>query len=185
MARARIFGLAGAAALLSTTAFAADLMPPPMPAPVMPAPVPVAASGWYLRGDVDVGIQKFNNFQFTQTNPSPFVTWPSTWQIQQKDLKDTMSFGFGIGYVWCNWLRVDFTGEYRADIKGKALGTFSRQFDFIPSTTPLAADLYDFDHSAIVGLAISISAPGGASRRSSEPVWALRGTRYRTSPTWV
>jgi opacity protein-like surface antigen len=147
-----MFGLAGAAALLSTTAFAADLPPPLMP-PAIPAPVPVATSGFYLRADVGVGMQKFNDFQFTQTNPSPFVAWPTTWQIQQKDLKDTMFVGFGIGYVWCNWLRFDFTGEYRADVKGKALGTFSRQFDPFPSLTPLAADLYDFDHSAVVGLA--------------------------------
>jgi opacity protein-like surface antigen len=152
MSRARIFGLAGAAALLSTTAFAADL-PPPLPPPAIPAPMPVATSGWYLRGDVGIGIQKFNDFQFTQTNPSPFVLWPSTWQIQQKDIKDTMFLGFGIGYVWCNWLRFDFTGEYRADVKAKALGTFTRQFDPFPSLTPLAADLYDFDHSAVVALA--------------------------------
>jgi opacity protein-like surface antigen len=90
-----MFGLAGAAALLSTTAFAADLPPPLMP-PAIPAPVPVATSGFYLRADVGVGMQKFNDFQFTQTNPSPFVAWPTTWQIQQKDLKDTMFVGFGV-----------------------------------------------------------------------------------------
>jgi opacity protein-like surface antigen len=133
MARARILGLAGAAALLSTTAFAADL-PPPLPPPIVRAPVPVEASGWYLRGDIGVGVQRFNDFQFTQTNPSPFVTWPPTWQIQIKDIKDTVFIGFGVGYQWNNWLRFDFTGERRADVKVKAMGTY-------------------LNHSAIVALA--------------------------------
>ena len=33
--------------------------------------------GWYLRGDVGVGMQSFADFDFTQTN-SAFV-WPSSW----------------------------------------------------------------------------------------------------------
>ncbi len=38
-------------------------------------------SGWYLRGDIGVGVQTYSQFNFTQTN-SAFV-WPSTWQIVQ------------------------------------------------------------------------------------------------------
>jgi opacity protein-like surface antigen len=154
MARAKVLGLAGAAALLSTSTFAADL-PPPLPPPVVaPMPVAAAASGWYLRGDVGVGMQKFNNFQFTQTNPAPFVVWPSDWQIQVHDIKDTTIIGFGIGYQWCNWLRFDFTGERRSDVKVKALGTYTNfNNQFFPSLTPLASDHYDLDHSAVVALA--------------------------------
>jgi opacity protein-like surface antigen len=63
MARAKIIALAGAAALLSTSAFAADLPPPPpLPPPV--APIAVATGGWYLRGDVGVGFQRFSDYNF-------------------------------------------------------------------------------------------------------------------------
>ena len=57
MVRANIFGLAGAAALLSTAALAADL-PPPLPPPMYQPPPPVAIeSGWYLRGFVGMSNQ--------------------------------------------------------------------------------------------------------------------------------
>jgi opacity protein-like surface antigen len=69
MVSAKIFGLAGAAALLSTATLAADL-PPPLPPPVYRAPVDCCQGGWYLRGDVGVGIQRFQSFDFNQTNIS-------------------------------------------------------------------------------------------------------------------
>jgi len=113
MVRVKILGLAGAAALLSTATLAADL-PPPLPPPVYQAPVAVVTGGWYLRGDVGVGIQHFSDFPFTQLNPA-FV-WPASWQINQTKMGDTTFLGFGIGYAWNNWLRFDVTGDRRIAI---------------------------------------------------------------------
>jgi opacity protein-like surface antigen len=149
MVSAKIFGLAGAAALLSTVSMAADL-PPPLPPPVYRAPIAVETGGWYLRGDVGVGMQNFKSFDFTQTNAATGGPWPATWNIDQKDIKDTFLIGAGIGYQWSNWLRFDFTGEYRADVKFKALGSY---VNFPNPGLGRAADLYDGDHSAVVLLA--------------------------------
>jgi opacity protein-like surface antigen len=147
MVRGIIFGLAGAAVLLSNAAFAADL-PPPLPPPMYQPPPPVACctSGWYLRGDVGVGMQRFNDFEHHQTNAA-FV-WPASWTIAQRDAGDTAFVGFGIGYAWNNWLRFDVTGEYRTDVKFKAVGSYT---EFCP--TGRCFDAYDGDHSAIVVLA--------------------------------
>ena len=88
---------AGAASLLSSAAFAAD-MPSIASPPQYYAPPPVQDfGGWYLRGDIGIGVQTFSEFDFTQTNPA-FV-WPSNWQIVQKDIQDTAIFGLGVGYV--------------------------------------------------------------------------------------
>jgi opacity protein-like surface antigen len=154
MARARIIALAGAAALLSTSAFAADLPPPPpLPPPV--APIAIATGGWYLRGDVGVGFQRFSNYNFTHLNAGEVGPWPASWRIDQKDIKDTSMVTMGIGYQWNNWFRVDFTGEYRTSAKGKAVGSYDASFTdgfgvFHPGR---GFDIFDFDHKAAVFLA--------------------------------
>jgi opacity protein-like surface antigen len=114
--------------------------------PRVQAPVDDFASGWYLRGDVGVGRQQFESFDFTQTNTA-FV-WPASWRIDQKDIKDTAFVGFGIGYQWNNWMRVDITGEYRASTKVKAIGSYT---EFCPGGR--CFDVYDADHQASVFLA--------------------------------
>ena len=111
----------GAAALIGTSAYAADL---PQPQPMYQPPVMVAAtSGWYLRGDVGVGVTDFTEFNHSQTNAA-FV-WPASWQIVQKDIQDTSIFGFGVGYEVNNWLRFDVTGEYRTKAAFKATGSYT------------------------------------------------------------
>jgi opacity protein-like surface antigen len=140
--------LAGAAAFVMIPgASAADLPPlaPPMMPPVQ-APVEEFASGWYLRGDVGVGMQEFDDFAHNPTNAA-FV-WPASWRIDQKDIKDTMFIGAGIGYQWNGWLRVDATGEYRASTKVKAIGSYT---EFCPGGR--CFDVYDADHQASVFLA--------------------------------
>src|SRR4029079_17146058 len=62
-----------------TSAQAADLPPimaAPRPMMVAPQPVEEFAGGWYLRGDIGVGMQKFTDFDHHQTN-SAFV-WPAS-----------------------------------------------------------------------------------------------------------
>jgi opacity protein-like surface antigen len=111
----------GAAALIGTSAYAADL---PQPQPMYQPPVMVAAtSGWYLRGDVGVGVTDFTEFDHSQTNAA-FV-WPASWQIVQKDIQDTSIFGLGVGYEVNNWLRFDVTGEYRTKAMFKATGSYT------------------------------------------------------------
>jgi len=109
---------AGAAAFISTAACAADMaLPPPQ------IPVPVEVGGWYLRGDVGVGMQSFAAFDHGQQNAS-FV-WPASWTIVQQDIQDAAIAGFGIGYEVNNWLRLDVTGEYRTKAGYKATGSYT------------------------------------------------------------
>ncbi len=141
--------LAGAFALLSTVTYAADLsLPPPMPPLVRPVPV-VDNGGWYLRGDVGVGMQDFKSFDFTQTNAASGALWPASWRIDQKDLGDTSFVGFGVGYAWNNWFRFDVTGEYRAKAKFKAVGSYTE----FCAPGDRCFDQYDGMHSSAVFLA--------------------------------
>ena len=147
MGSVKILALAGATVLTATAAMAADL-PPPLPPP-MPQYVhapPVETGGWYLRGDVGVGKQDFKTFDHFQTNAA-FV-WPASWTIDQKQMGDTAFVGFGVGYAWNNWMRFDFTGEYRMSAKFKAIGSYT---EFCP--TGRCFDVYDGSHFAIVALA--------------------------------
>lgn len=111
--------LAGAATALSSAAFAADLPPPPA---LEPVPYAAAAefSGWYLRGDVGVGI---NNRPKLRTSPDPLaVLGPigngvtltsSTYGFNNLDLSSSALVSAGIGYQFNSWFRFDVTGEYR------------------------------------------------------------------------
>jgi opacity protein-like surface antigen len=150
MGSLRALAIAGAAAVMTLPAArAADL--PPIIQRAMPVVADDFASGWYLRGDVGVGMQRFSDFDFTQTNPSPGVVWPASWRIDQRDIKDTAFVGFGFGYQLGGWLRFDATGEYRTSSKGKAVGSYAGAADFCFGGR--CFDLYDFDHQASVFLA--------------------------------
>jgi opacity protein-like surface antigen len=146
MSVVKILALAGAAALLSSAAFAADF--PPALAPAMPVVQPATESGWYLRGDVGVGVQSFSTFDHFQTN-SAFV-WPASWSIQQHQSDSSTFVDFGVGYAVNNWLRFDVTGEYRAAAKFKVLGSYH---EFCVGGTATCFDQYDGSHSAEVFLA--------------------------------
>lgn len=138
---------AGAAiAAAFTSANAADL------GPIMQAPQPIQqvavaeTGGWYLRGDIGVGVQTFKEFEHTQTN-SAFV-WPASWRIDQRDMGDAFFVGGGVGYQWNSWLRFDATAEYRAKSKFKTIGSYT---EFCP--TGRCFDEYDGNHSAFVFMA--------------------------------
>src|SRR5260370_35674302 len=104
MSSVRILALAGAAATMSTAAFAADF--PPVLPPVQPVLQVPAQSGWDLRGDVGVSVQRFRAFDHFQTNPN-FV-WPATCQLLQKHT-DVSSFSdFGFAYQVNRWRRFKF-----------------------------------------------------------------------------
>jgi opacity protein-like surface antigen len=117
-------------------------MPPPQ---IVQAPPP-ETGGWYLRGDVGVGMQHFSDFEHHQTN-SAFV-WPASWRIDQINMGDTAFVGFGAGYQWNNWFRFDVTGEYRTQSKFKTIGSYT---EFCPGGR--CFDVYDGSQSAWVMLA--------------------------------
>ncbi len=148
MGPVKMLALAGATALVGTAAVAADFpsAPPPLMPQVVQAP-PVDTGGWYLRGDVGVGIQRFSDFSHHQTNPD-FV-WPASWRIDQRTIADTTLIGFGVGFAWNSWLRFDVTAEHRASAKFKVLGSFT---EFCPFGAR-CFDLFDGFHSANVFLA--------------------------------
>jgi opacity protein-like surface antigen len=95
---------AGAASLLSSMAFAADMAiaPPPMYAP---APVE-DFGGWYLRGDIGMSnqsLQKLDNVDITNFNS----------QTVGLGFDSAPIFDLGVGYRLNNWFRADLTTQYR------------------------------------------------------------------------
>lgn len=111
---------AGAAALISTAAYAADLGAPALPPMQYQPPAPVVdQSGWYLRGDIGVGINTSSlTYEQNPLNSSDFA-------INHASMADTTFIGGGIGYDVNNWLRFDVTGEYRARTQVNAFGQYT------------------------------------------------------------
>ena len=107
---------AGAATLLSSAVFAADMAiaPPPYAPPVVED-----FGGWYLRGDIGFSNQRVGRL----SNPDD-VTFTS--QTQSLDFNTAGIFGLGVGYKVNNWFRADVTGEYRGNSQfyGKAEITY-------------------------------------------------------------
>jgi opacity protein-like surface antigen len=114
---------AGAASLLTSAAFAADMpsiMPPPQP---YYAPPPAQDfGGWYLRGDIG------------QTNSSGklhdnlYDTVPAGGLQQNGErFSGGTSYDVGVGYQFNNWFRGDITGEYRSRVSfsGSDYATFA------------------------------------------------------------
>ncbi len=110
--------LAGVVALASAgAAQAADLPPPPQ---FVPPPEVVDTTGWYLRGDVGVGIASSPDIRSTfydgsgaaLTGAALDQNVPSFARVQQS-IGDSAFVDAGIGYQVNNWLRFDATGEYR------------------------------------------------------------------------
>ena len=118
MTKLKALALAGSvAAAWGRLAIAADLPP----APPLPSPSPPdfeEFSGWYLRGDVGMGIATAPNLE---NKPDPVALGVSTGFLSpyanQGFYNTTLSpFGMidvGLGYQLNNWFRVDGTLEYR------------------------------------------------------------------------
>jgi len=97
---------AGAAILMSSAAFAADM---PIAPPPMYAPPPVEDfGGWYLRGDIG-----FSNQRVSRLNNALDATTTSS--VQHLGFNTAGIFGLGVGYKVNNWFRADVTGEYRGN----------------------------------------------------------------------
>ena len=104
---------AGAASLLSSAAFAADMpsiMPPPQP---YYAPPPQQDfGGWYLRGDIGMTNSK------GKLHDNLYDTLPAGALLQPDRRRFTggTSYGVGVGYQFNSWFRADITGEYRSRV---------------------------------------------------------------------
>ncbi len=96
---------AGAATLLSTAAFAADMAIAPPPA--MYGPPPAADfGGWYLRGDIGMTNQRMKSLD----NPDPNA---ALFTAVGMGFDSGMLFGGGVGYQFNSWFRADLTGQWR------------------------------------------------------------------------
>lgn len=117
-----------------------------MPEPVLP-PIESSNGGWYLRGDVGVGIEKMDGFNFDITNPCGCGAGDLTgYSLIEKSMNDKAIVGAGLGYQWNDYLRFDLTGEYRG----------ANSFGFTlagPTPAPNQEfNIYSGTHSAAVGL---------------------------------
>ena len=132
---------AGAAALLSSVAFAADM--PIMQSP-MYAPAPIEDfGGWYLRGDIGFSNQRVKKLDW--------FSYPTLLSLNQNTGFDTAGiFGIGVGYQFNNWFRADVTGQYR----GKSNFHGSDVFVFNNAGVPTAGvDTYTASKSEWLALA--------------------------------
>ena len=133
---------AGAASLLSSAAFAADMpsiMPPPQP---YYAPQPAQDfGGWYLRGDIGVTTTT------GKLHDNLYDTVPPGGLVQNGEgFSGGNSYGIGAGYQFNNWFRADVTGEYRSRV------SFSGS-DFSTFTGGSAlSDVYQGGYTSWVGL---------------------------------
>lgn len=129
----------GVAAVVGTSAYAADLAVPP---PAYPVAQP---SGWYLRGDVGVGAIGNTGIDYL---PNP-LNAPNNFAFHDFSMGDTTFFGFGVGYQVNNWFRFDVTGEYRTATDVDAFGiytfgggTFGDSYHAFLSTAVFLANAY-------------------------------------------
>ncbi len=97
----------------SPAAHAADFSPP------LPQPAP-AVDSWYLRGYVGVGMNGTPTLDYL---PAP-ANVGNGFAFDQHSIADTTFLGAGVGYEWNNWLRFDFTGEYRGKTQVNARGVY-------------------------------------------------------------
>jgi opacity protein-like surface antigen len=107
---------AGAASLLSSMAFAADLAIAPPPMSYAPA---VDFGGWYLRGDIGMTNQRFGSLH-SQLIDAVNTNFPGSLQNRGFGFDSSTTFDVGVGYQFNNWFRADITGEWRgkANLRG-------------------------------------------------------------------
>ena len=117
MRSVKLLVAAGAASLLSTMAFAADL---PIAAPAIYAP-PVEFGGWYLRGDIGFSNQRVSNIR--KSDPAAYAGLISFGETTSFDTGGI--FDVGAGYRFNNWFRVDVTAQYRGNTNFKGTDVFT------------------------------------------------------------
>jgi opacity protein-like surface antigen len=144
MRSVKFFVAAGAASLLSSMAYAAD-MPSIMPPPPQQyyAPPVEDFGGWYLRGDIGMTTSS------AKLHVNAYDTLPSGTVLQQlgHGFDGGMSYDLGVGYRFNNWFRADITGEYRAKV-----GFNGTDFLNFPNGGGQLSDVYNGGYKSWVGL---------------------------------
>ncbi len=116
MGRLKALTLAGAVAILAAptavvpAARAADLLPPAPQLEPPPLRGPVEDSGFYLRGDVGVGINEASGLHSTFSDGSTLASL-GAWD-GPVNVGDSGVFDFGAGYQFNSWFRADLTFAY-------------------------------------------------------------------------
>ncbi len=118
MSCVRTILLAGAAAIVSTSALSADL--PPV---YHQGPVVEDFGGWYLRGDIGMSNQKVKRIHNILMDDAPQFSW-----VDKGGFDSAPIFGIGVGYQFNNWMRFDVTGEYRGGANFHAMDRFFNPF---------------------------------------------------------
>jgi opacity protein-like surface antigen len=135
---------AGAASLLSSAAFAADMAIAPPPMQYAPPPVE-EFGGWYLRGDIGFSNQNVKNVLDTNS-----AAYNNVAVSQTSSFSSAGIYGGGVGYQFNNWFRADVTGEYRGKSNFSGL-------DVVTGTGPFAGfvgtDSYTATKSELLFLA--------------------------------
>lgn len=140
--------LAGAlaAGMVTTTANAADLALPPPPPMEAPPPPPPQFGGWYLRGDVGVGVTQMSGLR---NSFAPGFTVDGD-QFNAGNLSDAAFVDLGVGYQFNNWFHGDVTGEYRTGARYHAIESYT---SFCGSSSGRCYDDYSGNVSSAVFLA--------------------------------
>ena len=153
MARLKALSMASAAVFaLASSAYAADLLPPP-PALEPAPPVTPEFSGWYLRGDIGMAVNSSSIDLTTSPDPIALNSIPDANEgYSNTTLSSSELFDVGVGYQFNRWLRGDVTVEYRdgghfqslytLNIPGAAVGQNDQYGEF-----------YRGNVSSIIGLA--------------------------------
>jgi opacity protein-like surface antigen len=119
MRSVKILIAAGAASLVSSMAFAADMAiaPPPMYSP----PPVQDFGGWYLRGDIG-----FSNQSVKSIRKNDPVAYSQISSLAETTSFDTGGiFDAGVGYRFNNWFRADVTAQYRGNANFKGSDVFN------------------------------------------------------------
>ena len=155
MGRLKALSLAGLVALgAAPAAHAADLLPP---APQLePSSGPLESSGWYLRGDVGVGINSSTSLTNVPNPMSQGTTGyvPTAYSLSNASNGSSTIIDLGFGYRFNNWLRADVTGEYRG---GESTSAYDQLLWNDGSASPgpnyyVLRNFYHGTRSAFVGL---------------------------------
>ena len=110
-------------ALSGMSAFAADIIEPPVVEAPLPAP---DFGGWYIRGDIDYHWAEFRGADYiTYGVTCCGLADPGTGSFDFGDLDGAFSLGGGVGYQITNYLRTDLTADYwfSSDFNGQTSGT--------------------------------------------------------------
>jgi len=114
-----------AALLITSNAFAADMLPAEPIAEAPPEVTVTEATGWYLRGDVGYGFNDLRGAKYFQGSNASEVDFATS------DLGNAWTAGGGVGYQVNSYLRTDVTLDYlgKSKFKGSTVGSCGAALD--------------------------------------------------------